>query len=280
MTPRIVPFALAVLLAACTRSGASTAAAPEHPLPAGSGEALARITSSPRHGEYAMIRTGANDSVRAYVVYPERKEKAPVVVVIHEIFGLSSWIRSVADQLAAEGFIAVAPDLLTGKVQLQNDTTVAASATSVIRTLKPEDVQRQLAAVGAWGMKLPAARAAWATIGFCWGGSTSFQTAVANPPGLGAAVVYYGSAPAPAQMARVRVPILGLFAGDDARVNTTIPAADSTVRANGRTLEVHTFEGAGHGFLRQQDGRNGANLAASQKAWPLTTAFLRKHLGS
>ena len=279
--PRFIP-ALLVLAAtaACAQSGSRGASAPANALPAGSVESATRIASSPRHGEWAMIRTGAQDSVRAWVVYPERRDKAPVVVVIHEIFGLSTWIRSVADQLAAQGYIAIAPDLLTGKVPLQGDTATQAAATAAIRTLKADDVQRQLAAVGAWGMQLPAAQKAWATLGFCWGGSTSFQTAVANPAGLRAAVVYYGTAPAPAQVAKIKVPVIGLFGGDDARVNATIPAADSTMRANGGTLSVHIFDGAGHGFLRQQDGKDGANLAATQKAWPLTIAFLKQHLGT
>lgn len=279
--PRFIP-ALLVLAAtaACAQSGSRGASAPANALPAGSVESATRIASSPRHGEWAMIRTGAQDSVRAWVVFPERRDKAPVVVVIHEIFGLSTWIRSVADQLAAQGYIAIAPDLLTGKVPLQGDTATQAAATAAIRTLKADDVQRQLAAVGAWGMQLPAAHKAWATLGFCWGGSTSFQTAVANPAGLRAAVVYYGTAPAPAQVAKIKVPVIGLFGGDDARVNATIPAADSTMRANGGTLSVHIFDGAGHGFLRQQDGKDGANLAATQKAWPLTIAFLKQHLGT
>ncbi len=278
--PIIPTLLLLVAAAACANSGSRASSAPAQALPAGSVESAARITSSPRHGEWAMIRTGAQDSVRAWVVYPERKDKAPVVVVIHEIFGLSTWIRSVADQLAAQGYIAIAPDLLTGKVPLQGDTATQAAATAAIRTLNPDDVQRQLAAVGAWGTRLPAAQRAWATVGFCWGGSTSFQTAVAGPAGLKAAVVYYGTAPAPAQVARIRVPVIGLFGGDDARVNATIPAADSTLRANGGTFIVNIFDGAGHGFLRQQDGKDGANLAATQKAWPLTIAFLRKHLGA
>lgn len=275
----ILPLGL-LAATACANSASRGAGAPANALPAGSAESAARIAASPRHGEWATIRTGAGDSVRAWVVYPERRDRAPVVVVVHEIFGLSTWIRAVADQLAAQGYIAIAPDLLTGKVPLQGDTATQAAATAAIRTLKADDVQRQLAAVGAWGMQLPAARQGWATLGFCWGGSASFQAAVANPAGLKAAVVYYGAAPAPAEAAKIRVPVIGLFGGDDARVNATLPGADSTMRAIGGTFSVNIFDGAGHGFLRQQDGKAGANLAAAQKAWPLTIAFLGKHLGT
>jgi carboxymethylenebutenolidase len=225
-----------------------------------------------------MIRTG-NDSVRAWVVYPERRERAPVVVVIHEIFGLTSWIRSVADQLAADGFIAIAPDLLTGKTRVHPDSA-GSDARDVIRTLAVDDVQRQLAAVGQYGTRLPAALPRYGVVGFCWGGSASFQHAVRSPAGLGAAVVYYGGSPGPAQLSSVRVPVLGLYGSDDARVNATVPPADSAMRALGKSFTHNIYEGAGHGFLRAQDGKDGANMTATRQAWPATLAFFRRHLGS
>jgi carboxymethylenebutenolidase len=227
-----------------------------------------------------MIRTGPSDSVKAWVVYPERSSKAPVVLVVHEIYGLSTWVRGVADQLAADGFIAIAPDLLTGKVAPApgSDTLTQAAASAAIRTLQTSDVHRQLAAVGRYGMSLPAAEQTYGTVGFCWGGSTSFMHAVASPPGLGASVVYYGTSPADSLLPRVKVPVLGLYGGDDARVNATIAPAETSMRALGKTYEPHTFAGAGHGVLRQQDGKDGANLAASRLAWPLTLAFFRTHL--
>jgi carboxymethylenebutenolidase len=250
-------------------------------IPAGSNDVAARLAASPRHGEYVMIRTGPTDSVRAWVVYPERADKAPVVVVVHEIYGLSTWIRGVADQLAADGFIAIAPDLLTGKAVPApgSDTLTQAVATSAIRTLQSADVQRQLAAVGHYGMSLPSAAQRYGIVGFCWGGGTSFAHAVLNPSGLGASVVYYGVSPATPSLSSVHVPVLGLYGSEDARVDATVPAADSTLRALGRHFEVHTFAGAGHGFLRQQDGQQGANLAAARQAWPLTIAFFRSNLG-
>jgi carboxymethylenebutenolidase len=214
-------------------------------------------------------------------VFPERSTKAPVVLVVHEIFGLSPWVRNVADQLAADGFIAIAPDLLTMKnLPAGSDSAMAAAATVAIRTLNAADVHRQLSAVAAYGMALPAALPKYGIVGFCWGGSTSFAHAVAVPsPALGASVVYYGGSPPAAQLASVRAPVLGLYAGDDARVNATVPPADTAMRALGKTYEFEMYAGAGHGFLRQQDGRNGANLAASQQAWPRTIGWFRKHLG-
>lgn len=260
---------------------AMTAALPgDARLPAGALDVAARLARSPRHGEWVMIRTGPSDSVKAWVVYPERATRAPVVLVVHEIFGLSTWVRGVADQLAADGFIAIAPDLLTGKVAPApgSDTLTQAAASAAIRTLQTADVHRQLAAIGQYGMSLPAAEQRYGTVGFCWGGSTSFMHAVANPSGLGASVVYYGGSPADSLLPRVRVPVLGLYGGDDARVNATIAPAQAVLRALGKAYEPHIFAGAGHGFLRQQDGKDGANLSASRQAWPLTIAFLRANL--
>ncbi len=269
-----------------TRPAAAAEVAPsaagDAALPPDAAGAAARLAASPRHGEYAMIPVpggAAADSVRAYVVFPQRSTKAPVVVVVHEIFGLSTWVRAVADQLAADGFVAVAPDLLTGFAPADSPDSVNVAT---IRQLDAAQVQRRVAAAGAYGMGLPAAEARYGVVGFCWGGSTTWQHAVFagqnGTPGFGAGVVYYGSAPAPALVAQVRAPLLGLFGENDARVNVTVPPADSTLRALGRTHAFTTFPGAGHGFLRQQDGQNGANRAASQQAWPRTVAWFRQHL--
>jgi carboxymethylenebutenolidase len=214
------------------------------------------------------------------VVYPERNDAAPVVLVVHEIFGLSHWIRAVADQLAADGFIAIAPDLLTMKglpADAEGETDGAA-ARAAIRTLESADVHRHLRAVADWGMKLPAAKPTYGIVGFCWGGSTSFAHAVESPE-LGASVVYYGGSPDAAELARVRAPVLGLYGGEDERVNASVPPADSAMKTLSKSFAPHFFDGAGHGFLRQQTGQDGANLKATQQAWPLTVEFFREHLG-
>jgi carboxymethylenebutenolidase len=242
--------------------------------------ALARLSASPRHGEWVILHTGDRDSLRAWVVYPERSTKAPVVVVVHEIFGLSSWVRGVADQLAADGFIAIAPDLLTMKnLPSGPDSLVARLAVDSIRTLDPSWIQKQLDAVGQYGMSLPAAQPKYGIVGFCWGGGVSFSHAV-HAPGLGASVVYYGVSPKTTDLASVRAPVLGLYGGNDARVGATIPPADSALRALGRTYTYSIYPGAGHGFLRQQTGMDGANMAATRAAWPATIAWFRKYLGS
>ncbi|CAN5763200.1 hypothetical protein BH23GEM7_BH23GEM7_37740 [soil metagenome] len=266
--------------ASAPTTGSGSAAVQDTSLPAGAAEAQARLSASPRHGEWVMVRTGAADSVRAWVVFPERSERAPVVLVVHEIFGLSHWIRAVADQLAADGFIAIAPDLLTMQnvPQGADGAPDPEAARTAIRTLDPDDVHRQLQAVGQYGMQLPAALPRYGIMGFCWGGAVAFEHAVRSPR-LGASVVYYGTSPT-GDLAGVRAPVLGLYGENDARVNATIAPADSAMRALGRTFEHRIFPGAGHGFLRAQDGQEGANLAATRGAWPMTVEWLRRHLGS
>lgn len=257
--------------------GASVNVAGLPPDAAGAG---ARLASSPRHGEWVTIRTGASDSVRAWVVYPERSTKAPVVIVVHEIFGLSSWIRSVADQLAADGFIAIAPDLLTMKnLPDLPDSALAPLAVAAIRTLDAGQVQTQLDAVARYGMSLPSAQPKYGIVGFCWGGGVSFAHAV-HAPGLGASVVFYGTSPKTSDLPSVRAPVLGLYGGNDARVDATIPPADSALSALGRTFVHNIYPGAGHGFLRQQTGQDGANMAATRAAWPATIEWFRKYLGT
>jgi carboxymethylenebutenolidase len=245
-------------------------------LPPGADEARLALDRSPRHGEWITAPAGA-DSVRAWVVYPERRDDAPVVVVIHEIYGVTHWIRAVADQLAAEGFVAIAPDLLTGQdVPWTDGEPDRQAAVTAIRSLEPDVAHHRLRAAAEHAMSLPGARAAYGVVGFCWGGAAAFAHATRFED-LGAAVVYYGGSPEEDILARVRAPVLGLYAEDDARVNATIPrAADALDR---RRYRVEMFEGAGHGFLRQQDGRDGANLDASRWAWPFTVGFLRTHLG-
>jgi carboxymethylenebutenolidase len=199
---------------------------------------------------------------------------------VQEIFGLSSWIRSVADQLAADGFIAIAPNLLTMKnIPEGPDSLLASVGPAATRSLNTADVQRQLSAVAQYGMALPAAQQKYGIVGFCWGGGTSFVHA-AHSSTLGAAVVYYGPNPRPPTIDSVRAPVLGLYGSEDNRVNSTIPAADSALRALGRTYVYNIYQGAGHGFLRQQTGQNGANLVAARAAWPATIDWFRKYLGS
>lgn len=265
-------------------------------LPADNEGAKQRLNSTPRHGE--MTKTTVNGQpLNLWVVYPERKEKAPVVVVIHDIGGLSDWVRGVGDQLASEGFIAVVPDLITGKGPQGGGTESFAGNDEVgkaIQSLTREEINARLNAAREYGVKLPAASGKSAVLGFCFGGTSSFAYAVAQPD-LNAAVVFYGSAPpAPGSpsagpgstptsyivadtVANIKAPVIGLYGGADARINATIPATEAKMKQLGKIYEPHIMDGAGHGFVRNQSGQNGANLKATEKAWPLAMAFLKRH---
>jgi carboxymethylenebutenolidase len=249
-------------------------------LPPGESGAKAALEKSPRHGEMIDITVpGAKTPLKSYIVYPERKDKAPVVIVIHEIFGLSDWVRSVADQLAAEGFIAIAPDMLSGHGKDGGGTESLGGRDDVmkaIRGLKSDEVTADLNAVRDYGIKLPAASGKSASIGFCWGGGQSFSYA-ANQPELNAAVVYYGSAPSAELLAKIKAPVMGNYGGNDARITATVEPTAAKMKELGKSYSPHVYDGAGHGFLRAQDGSNGANLKATQEAWPATIAFLKEN---
>jgi carboxymethylenebutenolidase len=247
-------------------------------LPADADGAKSRLDASPRHGEWVDIKNGT-DSIRSWLVYPERAQDAPVVIVIHEIFGLTDWIRGVADQFAADGFIAIAPDLLSGKGPNggNTDSVDQQGAVALVRGLDDAEVVRRLNAVAKHATSRPAATQKFGVVGFCWGGRTSFLYATAQPE-LDAAVVYYGTSPNKAAIAEIESPVLGLYGENDARVNATIPEAEAEMKSQGKAYEKEIYAGAGHGFLRQQDGQEGANMKATEKAWPSTIAFFKKHL--
>jgi carboxymethylenebutenolidase len=250
-------------------------------IPPGEAGAKAALDHSPRHHEWVDISLpGKETKISAFVAYPERKDKGPVVIVIHEIYGLSDWIRAVADQLAADGFIAIAPDFLSGKGPGGGGTDKFASRDDVVkavRDLSAPEVVEILNAAARYGTNLPAAKNKFATIGFCWGGGQSFNYAVAQPD-LAAAVVYYGATPDLEDLKKVKAPILGLYGEDDARVNMTVGPAEAKMKELKKTFVTHTYKGAGHGFIRAQDGRDGANLEASKQAWPATIEHLKKYL--
>ena len=257
----------------------SAFASAQEGLPAGADGAHDRLNNPSRHGEWVKVETGGGDVVNAWLVYPERDDKAPVVVVIHEIYGLTDWIRAVADQLAAEGFIAIAPDLLSGKGPDGggSDSVDNDGARRLVRGLDDQEVVERLNGVAYYAIELPSASNDFAVIGFCWGGRTSFAYST-KQENLSAAVVYYGTAPPIGALDFMQAPVLGLYGGEDNRVNATIEATATEMQRLGQQYEFEIFEGAGHGFLRAQDRQNGANLKATEKAWPRTVAFLKKHL--
>jgi carboxymethylenebutenolidase len=231
-----------------------------------------RLAKSPRHQEWVKIKykptSGkAEREVSAFIVYPEVKTKATAVVVIHEIFGMSDWVQSLTDQLAEAGYVAIAPDLLSGMGPNGGGTsdvaTVGSTAIGVaIRDLPPNQITADLNAVADYVSKLPATNGKLATAGFCWGGGQALRYATDNS-GLKAAFVFYGTPPLTGQpptlpvdkaaLGRIAAPIFGFYAGNDARVNATVPATIEAMKELNKKYDPVTYEGAGHGFMRAGD---------------------------
>jgi len=222
--------------------------------------ARARLAKSSRHQEWVDVKYG-NRTVKSFVVYPEVKNKATAVVVIHEIFGMSDWVQALTDELAEAGYIAIAPDLLSGMAPNGGGTDELAASNGVgqaIGKLPPDQITADLNAVADYVSKLPAANGKVAVAGFCWGGSQSFRFAT-NRPTLKAAFVFYGSAPATAPpdskvdktaLEKIKAPVYGFYAGNDARIGATVPATTDAMKELKKIYDPVTYEGAGHGFMR------------------------------
>jgi carboxymethylenebutenolidase len=244
------------------------------------------LEESTRHGEWVDIDLADTDvKLKTWVVYPERSDKAPVVIVIHEIFGMTDWVRATADQLAAAGYIAIAPDLLSGVGPNggASDSMDVSEVREKIRSLQDDDVIKKLNAARAYAVSLPSARQESACVGFCWGGTVSFKYAAAQPA-LNAAIVFYGTAPMKENkpdrdaLARIHCPVIGFYGGNDARVTSTVEATAATMKELNKEFVTHIYEGAGHGFVRQQTGTNGVHIDAAKKSWESAIAFLQKEL--
>jgi carboxymethylenebutenolidase len=241
--------------------------------------AKARLEKSPRHGEWVKVKHGDRE-VTSFVVYPEVKDKAPAVVVIHEIFGLTDWVRGVADQLAEAGYIAITPDLLSGAGPKGggSDSFQGEAVRKAIMSLKPDQVTADLNACVDYVSKLPACNGKVAVAGFCWGGGQSFRFAT-NNKAIKAAFVFYGTGPDKAADAeRIAAPVYGFYGGNDARVDATIPATTELMKKAGKTYDPVTYEGAGHGFMRagEDPAGNAANKKARDEAWARWKELLKK----
>ena len=211
--------------------------------------AKARLEASPRHHEYVALKHG-NRTAQAFVVYPEVKGKAPAVILIHEIFGLTDWAKEMADELAGEGFIVIAPDLLSGFGPNGGGSSEFASqdaAVKAVSALDPDGVNADLDAAADYAKHIPASNGKIASVGFCWGGGKSFAFAT-HRPDLSAAFVFYG--PPPTGVTTITAPVYAFYAGNDARIGATVPATVTAMKAAGKTYEPVTYDGAGHGFMR------------------------------
>jgi len=227
-------------------------------------------TNSPRHQEWVTV-SHDDRKVESYVTYPEVSEKATVVVVIHEIFGLSDWARSVTDELAEAGYIAIAPDLLSGAGPDGGGTaSLGNDATRAIQGLSQEQINADLDAIVEYARNLPASNGKVVVAGFCWGGGQTFNYATHNPE-IEAGFSFYGPQPSDsAAIARIGAPIYGFYAANDARVNATIEQTRALMEAAGKTYEPVIYnEGSGHGFMRAGEDPAGsaANKEARDTAW-------------
>jgi carboxymethylenebutenolidase len=263
-------IALATILLA-----AQTAAAQEWSQP----WARERIAKSPRHSEWVTVKHDGRN-VETLIVYPESKEKRPVVLIIHEIFGLSDWAQELADEVAAAGYIAVAPDLLSGAGPNGGRTKDFASGgvMEAIGKLPPDQVTADLNAAADYGLKLPAANGKLFVAGFCWGGSQTFRFAT-NRGDLSGAFVFYGGPPEKDAMVRIKAPVYGFYAGNDARIGATVPDTITNMKAAGKMYDPVTYDGAGHGFMRAgetPDDANPANKTAREAAWARWKSLLAK----
>jgi carboxymethylenebutenolidase len=217
------------------------------------------LDKSTRHGEWVQIKHD-NRTVQSFVVYPETKQKTPVIIVIHEIFGLTDWARSVADQLAGKGYIAIAPDLLSGmgpKGGGSSEFPGTQDAMKAVSSLDPDQVTADLNAVADYAKKIPAGNGKIAVVGFCWGGGQSFRFAT-NRKDLSAAFVFYG--PPPKDVSTITAPVYGFYGGEDARIDATVPDTQEAMKKAGKKYDPVTYPGAGHGFMRA--GEDPANEAA------------------
>jgi carboxymethylenebutenolidase len=239
--------------------------------------AKARLDASPRHHEYVPLKHG-DRTVQAFVVYPEVKTKAPVIILIHEIFGLSDWAKEMADELAAQGFIVVAPDLLTGFGPNGGGTDAFPSmdaTTKAVSGLDAAVVNADLDAAADYAKKIPAANGKIAVAGFCWGGGKSFAFA-AHRKDLSAAFVFYG--PGPSDVTTITAPVYGFYAGNDARIGATIPATTEAMKAAGKKYDPVTYDGAGHGFMRAGEAPDAspANKAARDQGFTRLVTLVKE----
>jgi carboxymethylenebutenolidase len=242
--------------------------------------AKTRLDNTPRHLEWVKVKHGSRE-VSCFIAYPEVKEKATAVVVIHEIFGLTDWARGVTDQLAEAGYIAIAPDLLSGSAPNGGGTSELGGGDAVrkaISALKPEQITADLNTVTDYVAKLPACNGKVVVAGFCWGGSQSFRYATLNKD-LKAAFVFYGAGPTDKkEIAKINCPVYGFYGGNDARVDATIPESAKLMKEAEKTYEPVTYPDAGHGFMRAGEAPDAgdANRKARQEAWQRLKELLKK----
>jgi carboxymethylenebutenolidase len=241
--------------------------------------AKTKLARSPRHQEWVKIKHDSRE-VQCFVVYPEVKDKATTIVLIHEIYGLTDWACDMADELAAEGCIVIAPDLLSGSTTNGGGTEEliksGGNVGKAIQALPPDQITADLAAAVDYVTNIPSANGKVVVAGFCWGGGQSFRFAT-NNKNVKASFVFYGTPPDGGDMAKIACPVYGFYGGNDARVTATVPAATAQMKAAGKTYEPVTYDGAGHGFMRAGEApdANDANKKARGDAFQRWLGLLK-----
>ena len=238
-----------------------------------------RLEKSPRHHEWVDVKSGER-TVSCFISYPEVKGKAGAVLVIHENKGLNDWARAMTDEFAEAGYIAIAPDLLSGAGPGGGKTdsfTSTDAATQVLYKLDAVQVTADLGAAADYATKLDSCSGKLSVAGFCWGGGQSFSFATARK-GLKAAFVFYGTAPKDEALAKIECPVYGFYGESDSRITASVAATAETMKKQGKIFEPVTYAGAGHGFMRAGEALDASaeNKKARDEAW----VRLKKVLGA
>ncbi len=238
------------------------------------------LSASPRHHQWIALSHGDRE-FKAFVVYPESEGKTKSVIVIHENRGLNDWARLFADKLAAQGYLVIAPDLISNTQEGKTRTTDFENpdtARDAIYALDPAQVTADLDAAFEAIKNDASSTGEVAVVGFCWGGSQSFRYATHNK-NISSAHVFYGSAPEnEAAFSAISAPVYGYYGGADNRVNATIEQTEKFMKAAGKTYEYEIYEGAGHAFMKSgsQPDASEANKKAHDAGWKRLRDLLKK----
>ena len=256
-------------------AGSSAAAAAIVPLiEAGQAKAAVVAAADDRLDASTVEFPGDGGTVKGYLARPKlAAAPLPAVMVIHENRGLNGHIEDVTRRLALEGFLALAPDFLSpaGGTPADED-----KARDLIAGLDRVKTVKNAVAAATFLRGHASGNGKSGSVGFCWGGGLSLQTAVADP-GLGAAVAYYGAQPVAEQVAAIKAPLLLHYAGLDDRINAGIPVFEAALKAAGKTYELHVYPGVNHAFNNDTSAAR-YDKAAADLAWKRTVDFLKAHL--
>jgi len=231
------------------------------------------VDKSPRRHESVAVKYGAR-SLDTFIAYPETRGKSPAVVIIHDVIAFAPWVENVADRFAEAGYLALAPDMLSGRSPEERQPLESADGKKIgpARRLPLAQVAADLNALTDYSRKLPACNGKVCVVGFSWGGDVAFRFATTRRD-LSAAFVFYGAGPEPEAISNIQAPVYGFYAGTDTRVLATVPATQQQMKAASKFYETVTYEGAAHGFM--QSGAKPDATPADKKAWDASWVKLK-----